>query len=459
LLFNSYGYLAGFLPISWLVYFGCCKWIPRLRLVALLVLSIIFYGYWDWRFVSLIVQSILINWLAARWFIAAGRASIIYGAIALNLIVLGFFKYFNFFTGLLPDSWNAPHLDIALPLGISFFTFHHVMYLTDLRRKQAPKLSLVQYGLYIAFFPQVLAGPLVRWREIMPQFNATLSTQYKWRSEALGLMLIVVGLCEKALLGDNLALLANVVFTNADSAPVAPIDAWLGTLSFTFQIFFDFSGYTDMAIGSAMLFGITLPQNFNAPYRAISLQDFWRRWHMTLSRFLRDYLYIPLGGNRHGLSIQLMALLTTMSLGGLWHGAGLTFLAWGAAHGVGLGAETVWRKLKLPMPALLFGPLTFLFVVFCWVLFRSQHFGTAARIYEALLFTRQSGADQQIGGVHAIAFIAVAAVLAIALPNTTQWIERLEPKPIHAIAFGLLAACGVLALNSTESFQFIYFQF
>ena len=272
-------------------------------------------------------------------------------------------------------------------------------------------------------------------------------------------MLIIVGLCEKALLGDNLALLTNVVFTNADSAPVAPTDAWLATLAFTFQIFFDFSGYTDMALGSAMLLGITLPQNFNVPYRAISLQDFWRRWHMTLSRFLRDYLYIPLGGNRHGLSIQLMALLTTMSLGGLWHGAGLTFLAWGAAHGFGLGAETVWRKLKLPMPALLFGPLTFLFVVFCWVLFRSQHFATAARIYEALLFTRGAGADQQIGGVHAIAFIGVAAVLAIALPNTTQWIERLQPKPIHAVAFGLLAACGLLALNSTESFQFIYFQF
>lgn len=463
MLFNSFPYLAVFLPISWLIYFGFCRWLPAYRLPTLLVISLVFYSYWDWRFAPLIALSVFINWLAARWFSQVGRNYIIYGAITLNLLNLAFFKYFNFFSGLLPAHWHAPKLALALPLGISFFTFHHVMYLTDLRRKQAPQYSLVQYGLYIAFFPQVLAGPLVRWREVMHQFGDNPIFGDVWRRYSFGVMLIIVGLCEKVFLGDNLAVATNWIFDAANSAKVTPSDAWVATLSFTFEIFFDFSGYTDIALGSALLFGIALPQNFNAPYRATSLQDFWRRWHMTLSRFLRDYLYIPLGGNRHGLPVQLCALLITMSLGGLWHGAGLTFVAWGVMHGLGLAIEVIWRRLKLPMSSILSRPLTFLFVVFCWVLFRAQHFEAAQRIFDALRFSQDAGSDRHIDGEHLQSFITlgIAAIAAFVLPNTSEWLQKLQPKPrqIYAVAFGIAAALVLLAMNTAESFEFIYFHF
>lgn len=466
MLFNSFSYLAIFLPAAWLLYLGTSKWFPRYRLAVLLAISIAFYGYWDWRFIPLIVLSILLNWLAARWFISAGLLWIVVGAISANVIVLAVFKYLNFLFALLPMRWSALHFDIALPLGISFFTFHHVMYLTDLRRKLAPQYTLVEYGLYIAFFPQVLAGPLVRWREVMHQFAASPfdvsplpDDSEQWRRAACGLTLIIFGLCQKVMLGDHLAAIANPVFAMAASSPVRPVDAWLGTLAFTFQIFFDFSGYTDMAIGSALLFGITLPQNFDAPYRATSLQGFWRRWHMTLSRFLRDYLYIPLGGNRHGPAVQLCALFATMTLGGLWHGAGLTFIAWGALHGIGLGFETLWRRSKLPTPALICGPLTFLFVVFCWVLFRAQHFEAARHIYDALLWLRRDGTDAHLDLRFSAVIVSLAGLLAFVLPNTSTLVSRLLARPVYAVGLGFLAACAVLALNASESFEFIYFRF
>ncbi|MBB4263905.1 MBOAT family protein [Bradyrhizobium sp. CIR3A] len=460
MLFNSFGYLAVFLPAAWIIFFACCRWLPSWRLGTLLVLSIVFYGYWDPRFIPLIALSIVINWLAARWFVRASKSWIIYGAICANLLTLAAFKYLNFLLGLLPIRWAAtPQFDIVLPLGISFFTFHHVMYLTDLRRKLAPQYSLIEYGLYIAFFPQVLAGPLVRWREVMHQFARPFSGDEQWKRAASGLMLIILGVCQKTMLGDNLAGIADPVFKAAESSPVTPTDSWIATLAFTFQIFFDFSGYTDMAIGSALLFGITLPQNFDAPYRATTLQDFWRRWHMTLSRFLRDYLYIPLGGNRHGVSVQLGALLTTMTLGGLWHGAGLTFMAWGALHGGGLCVDVLWRRSKLPMPPVICWPLTFLFVVFCWVLFRSQHFDTAVRMYEALLWSKRAGGDSHLSAVSSATVICIAAVLAFFLPNTSEIVSRIQSRPIYAVGFGLLAACAALTLNSSESFEFIYFRF
>jgi len=458
-LFNSFYYLVIFLPAAWLLYFYTARCFAERRLPILLFLSILFYGYWDWRLAPLIVLSILLNWIVARWFTRTGNSWIIYGAILANLLVLAVFKYLNFFISVLPHRWGVPSVAIALPLGVSFFTFHHIMYLTDLRRKQAPQYSLVQYGLYIAFFPQVLAGPLVRWREVMHQFKVFPFDGVHWQRVAQGLMLIVIGLFQKTILGDNLAPIATWIFTAADTAPVTITDAWIATLAFTFQIFFDFSGYTDMALGSALLFGIALPQNFNTPYRAVSLQDFWRRWHMTLSRFLRDYLYIPLGGNRHGLVVQLFALLATMSLGGLWHGAGFTFVAWGILHGAGLGSELLWRKLELRLPAVLSIPLTFLFVVFCWVLFRAQSFTSAKRIYEALLWTRLRGSDNHLDATKTATIVAIAALLAFALPNTSELIGRLSPRTTYAVGFGLLAAIAVLALNASESFEFIYFHF
>ncbi|HEX2510517.1 MAG TPA: MBOAT family O-acyltransferase, partial [Microvirga sp.] len=305
MLFNSFAFLFAFLPAALLAHWLVSRFRPSLRLPLILVLSVAFYGYWDWRFVPLLAASILVNWLVAESSAKTRRKGLIALAIGANLLVLAVFKYLDFFAGLasLVPGAAVPKFDIALPLGISFFTFHHVMYLTDLRAGRAPRYDLVRYGLYIAFVPQVLAGPLVRWSEIMHQFDE----QPYERSDAeeriaRGLMLLVLGLAKKVFLGDPLAEYVNPAFEAAAAGrAVTMAEAWQATLGFTFQIYFDFSGYTDMALGLALLFGIVLPQNFDAPYRSVSLRDFWRRWHMTLSRFLRDYLYVPLGGNRNGL--------------------------------------------------------------------------------------------------------------------------------------------------------------
>jgi alginate O-acetyltransferase complex protein AlgI len=391
MLFNSFVFLFVFLPAALLSHWLVERYRAGWRLPLLLLLSFIFYGYWDWRFIPLLGVSVLVNWALAEMFQAHRRGLLIVVAIASNLLVLGFFKYANFFSALVPGVW-LPNADIfgmgtALPLGISFFTFHHVMYLADLKAGRAPHLNLTRYAIYIAFFPQVLAGPLVRWSEIVRQFDERpyLRPDAAQRI-AWGLMLLVIGLSKKIFLGDTLAADVNPIFAAAAKADAVSLaEAWQATLGFTFQIYFDFSGYTDIALGVALMLGIVLPQNFAVPYRATSLADFWRRWHMTLSRFLRDYVYIPLGGNRRGLAVRLSALLATMALGGLWHGAGLTFVAWGLLHGLGLCAGVLWRRAALPMPPLCGWILTFAFVIFAWVLFRAPTFDAALRLYEAMI--------------------------------------------------------------------------
>ncbi|MGO4674157.1 MBOAT family protein [Bosea sp. 2YAB26] len=457
MLFNSFVFLLGFLPLALALHWLVERFQPSLRLPVLALLSFVFYGYWDWRFVPLLAFSILLNWWTAEAFLKTKRSGLISLAIALNLAVLALFKYFNFFAefaGMVPGL-PVPKLDLALPLGISFFTFHHVMYLTDLRRGEAPRYDLVRYALYIAFFPQVLAGPLVRWREIMHQFDE----RPYLRSDAAeriarGLMLLTAGLAKKVLLGDPLAEYANPVFAAAAAGQVVSVaEAWQGTLAFTFQIYFDFSGYTDMALGLALLFGIVLPQNFDVPYRSISIQDFWRRWHMTLSRFLRDYLYIWMGGSRRGLPTQIWALFATMALGGLWHGAGLTFIAWGVAHGVALIICLLWRRAKLPMPALLGWALTLLFVTLCWVLFRASSFPAALTIYKGLFGFAPFGSGFK--------WRALLPAAAFAMLGPTAWalVHRLPPARWIAVLMAVLFVLVLFKIGDDANYEFIYFQF
>ena len=462
MLFNSFAFLLVFLPLALALYWFADRVRPAWRLNVLLGLSFVFYGYWDWRFIPLLALSILMNWLFAslittrRWKSYKGALTAV--AIALNLLVLGVFKYAKFFAQLL-DVSAIPGVDIfginvALPLGISFFTFHHIMYLVDLKSGNAPRYDLVRYGLYIAFFPQVLAGPLVRWSEIMHQFEQGPRYEQVAEGFARGIMLLVIGLAKKIFFGDPLAAYVNPVFhAAATNTPLTMSSAWQAVLGFTFQIYFDFSGYTDMALGIAMMFGIVLPQNFNVPYRAISLQDFWRRWHMTLSRFLRDYLYIPLGGNRHGLGVQIFALFATMTLGGLWHGAGLTFVAWGVLHGAGLCAGLLWRRARLPMPALVGWTLTFTFVTFAWVLFRAQSFEAALTIYGAMVGLAPAGTGLPWG------MIGLSA--AISLVGPTAW-DAVQQAPLCrpvAVAFAAAFVAILLTMADNTGFQFIYFQF
>jgi alginate O-acetyltransferase complex protein AlgI len=457
MLFNSFAFLLLFLPAAFALHWLVERFRPQWRLPLLVVLSIAFYGYWDWRFVPLLIGSILINWLVSVLFIDK-RAEILIGlALAANLLVLAVFKYFNFFADLasLVPGLAPPKYEIVLPLGISFFTFHHVMYLVDLRAGRAPRYDLVRYALYIAFFPQVLAGPLVRWSEIMHQLDERPYSRPDGNQRiARGLMLLAVGLAKKVFLGDPLSEYANPVFqAAAEGKAITFLQAWQGTLGFTLQIYFDFSGYTDMALGLALLFGIVLPQNFNVPYRAVSLRDFWRRWHMTLSRFLRDYLYIPLGGNRHGLGTQLSALFATMALGGLWHGAGLTFVAWGAAHGMGLGAGVLWRRAGLVMPAVVGWALTLTFVILTWVLFRAQTFDAALKVYQGLFGLTGWGAEFKWRS------IALAGAIAAIGPTAWSAVHRVPPWRVIAVGFAALLVLVLFKMGDDANYEFIYFQF
>ncbi|MFC0282929.1 MBOAT family O-acyltransferase [Camelimonas abortus] len=459
MLFNSFVFLLLFLPFSLATHWLAARYRPEWRLPLLLLLSFAFYSYWDWRFAPLLAASILFNWALARIFCKARLGALITLAICVNLLVLGVFKYAGFFSEFIPGL-NLQGVDVfgsgaALPLGISFFTFHHVMYLVDLRAGRAPEVGLVRYGLYIAFFPQVLAGPLVRWSEILHQFDQPAYARPDAAERfARGLLLLCIGLAKKVLVGDPLAAYVNPVFEMAAKGEALTMaQAWQGVLGFTFQIYFDFSGYTDMALGIALLFGVVLPQNFETPYRALSLQDFWRRWHMTLSRFLRDYLYIPLGGNRHGLAVQLMALFVTMALGGLWHGAGMTFVAWGAAHGVALGVGVLWRKAGLPMPAPLGWALTFLFVVFAWVLFRAEGFHAAVNVYEGMLGLNGAGAGMKWRA------IAIAAAVAMIGPTAWEAAHRAPPSRLLAAVAAIVFTLILFKIGDDANYEFIYFQF
>jgi alginate O-acetyltransferase complex protein AlgI len=314
MLFNSYAFLLIFLPAAILVYRIADDY-PQCRIGALVVLSLIFYGYWDVRFVPLMVGSILVNWVASRLFDLTKRPSIIVAAIVGNLAVLGLFKYANFFgenaASLLGTGFEP--LQLALPLGISFFTFHHIMYLVDLRIGKAPLYPLDRYALYICFFPQAIAGPIARWNEVMHQFGRRAFGPGWERRCVAGAIFIVFGLFQKVIIADPIGYNIDPIYTHALTDPVQTGDAWMA-LAFALQVFFDFAGYSDIAIGLGLIFGIELPRNFNGPFRASSIQEVWRRWHITLTRFLRDYVYIPLGGNRHGYSRQMAAIIFTLTL-------------------------------------------------------------------------------------------------------------------------------------------------
>ena len=357
MLFNDYAFLLVFLPAAIAIY-RLADPHPAWRIGTLVLLSFVFYSYWNPPFIVLLILSIAINWLAARAYLATKHSAVITGAIVANLAVLAVFKYANFVSDNLSYVFERPlwHFNIALPLGISFFTFHHIMYLVDLRRGKAPEYSLGRYALYISFFPQAIAGPLARWSEVMHQFGREVYAPGWQRQFAIGVTFIVIGLIEKTWLGDPLGRLLDPIYAQAKLGPVTDGNAWLA-LGFGFQVLFDFAGYSDIAIGVGLLFGVQLPYNFNAPMRSTNLQDFWQRWHMTLMTFLRDYVFLPLsnvkiGRRRHRLVQHFTAMLLTMALCGLWHGASWTFVLWGTLHGCALVLVSLWRRHGPRMPSL-----------------------------------------------------------------------------------------------------------
>jgi alginate O-acetyltransferase complex protein AlgI len=457
MLFNSQAFIIGFLPAVLALYYALAA--NRSARQSLLILaSMGFYGWWDARFVPLLAGLTVANWLIAVWFGRARQKWIPVLGVVLNLAVLSLFKYVDFLRGtvfdLAGEPWQPWHL--ILPLGISFFVFQKISYLVDLRRGEQHIYGFLDFSLFVMFFPQLIAGPLVRHNEIIHQFRADPRGGTMWENLGRGFVLFVIGVAKKVALADSLAMIADPLFARATDLGLG--EAWTAALAFMLQIYFDFSGYSDMAIGLALMFGLRLPFNFDAPYRATSVRDFWRAWHMTLSRFLRDYLYIPLGGNRSGPMRQAANLVLTMLLGGLWHGANWTFVVWGGLQGVAMAVNLFWSYTGVNLPRWFAWALTMLFILLAFVLFHSPNFAVAGNVWGGMAGLN-GFAVPSLNNEAAAALIAGCAIAVVGPTSQRFALELLRPVPWVAVPAGVLLSWLLLLIGGRLPNVFIYFQF
>jgi len=483
-LFNSYEYILLFLPTVVLIYYALNRYgYTTGSKVWLVLASWFFYSYWNPIYLPLLLGSILVNYFIGtllrtgqwedkirRWILVAG--------LAFNIGLLGYFKYADFFisnlNAVLGSQFNLLHL--LLPLGISFFTFQQIAYLVDTYRGEAREYSFVNYALFISFFPQLVAGPIVHHKEMMWQFEDPDRKRWIPDNVARGLFLFVLGLAKKVLIADTFGVWATYGFDTATSLTL--IEGWITSLSYSLQLYFDFSAYSDMAIGAALLFNINLPINFFSPYKSTSIQEFWRRWHMTLSRFLRDYIYIPLGGNRISDFNTYRNLMITFLIGGLWHGAGWTFVFWGFLHGLALVINRAWRKLGISLPNWLSWLITFNFVNAAWVFFRAETWADAIKVLRAMaglsgvalpvslaqylgdLSSRGvTFAAQMMNGNLLPAALAVVVFMVVVLTvrNSIELKDSFRPGWASAAVVITLAVASILSLTRVS--EFLYFNF
>jgi D-alanyl-lipoteichoic acid acyltransferase DltB (MBOAT superfamily) len=494
--------LAGYFAIARASLWGAAAWVGAA--------SLFFYGWWNPKYVLLLLVSIAVNFAVGRSIARsreAGRQAQAKGLLVAGLVfdlgLLAFYKYANFFVENVNALGGALTLpDIVLPLGISFYTFTQIAFLVDAYRGIAREYSPIHYLLFVTYFPHLIAGPVLHHKEMMPQFADPAVYRWNWENIAVGLTIFVIGLAKKVVVADEIAVYVGPVFDKPEGLTF--FAAWGGVLAYTFQLYFDFSGYSDMAIGLSRMFGVKLPLNFDSPYKATDIIDFWRRWHMTLSRFLRDYLYIPLGGNRLGEARRHVNLMATMVLGGLWHGAAWTFVLWGTLHGLYLVINHYWReKVAKPMgwgegrgyrfAAWL---ITFLAVVIAWVLFRAKDLATASAILQAM--AGMNGATVPQKWVNALPLLGhigiaggefnfpsirdqlyvtvIAFVLALAAPNTQTIMRRFQPalnilvarvsrlawrpSPLWFAYTAALAIWSIVLIPQGQRLsEFLYFQF
>ncbi len=485
LLFNSYIFIFFFLPITFFVYFYLNKkhWTEASK-VFLVLASLFFYSWWNIVYLPLILVSMLFNYMVGKELSLhsqknrnyAPKKLLAFGIVA-NLALLGYFKYADFFifNANRALGTDVPLLHLALPLAISFYTFQQIAYLVDSYRQETKGDDFLNYAVFVTFFPQLIAGPIVHHSEMMPQFAKLKNKVKNHYNIALGLFIFSIGLFKKVVIADTFAIWATKGF---DVAPTLNmLEAWVTSLSYTFQLYFDFSGYADMAIGLALLFNIKIPMNFFSPYKATSIQDFWRRWHITLSRFLKHYLYIPLGGNRKGEIRTYTNLFTTFLLGGIWHGAGWTFVLWGALHGMALVVHRAWQKLGFKMHFLLAWFITFNFVNITWVFFRAQNFESAIKVLKGMFmgeFILPASITKYIEGAKefgwtlgnwsklyanetylGVWFIA-AFIMVLFLPNSMQLKKKFKPNLLYMF-WTIIGFLSIFMLYRKS--EFIYFNF
>ena len=468
--FNSFAFILGFLPVTLIVYELLIR---RQRVTEaklwLVVVSVIFYAYAGLSALLGLAVSMLVNYLIPVRFFPPGESRtpaaknwLIIG-IAVNVGLLAYLKYFDFalsaLGGLVNLGFHPPQP--IMMLGISFITFQQIAFLIDAFRGQVESYSVVDYLVYITFFPKIVSGPITRYGYLVPQLQGLKGLSSE--NMAKGLYVFSVGLFKKVVIADTLAKLAAAGFDT--TAELSLIEGWITSLSYTGQIYFDFSGYTDMAIGVALMLNIRLPFNFNSPYRALSIRDFWSRWHITLTKFLTDYLYIPLGGSREGELKTLRNIMITFLISGLWHGANWTFVFWGFLHGLAMVVQRLWQKLGIEIPRLLAWFITFNFVNVAWVFFRASDFADAVRVLKGMFIPAALGglsAFTSIGEANLYLTIPIAVIAVILLlfkQNSNSYTLNLSPLNRKVYILALLVVVSVLFLNSSVPKEFIYNDF
>ena len=495
MLFNSYEFIFVFLPVTFFIYF----YLNHKRLTEaskgfLVCSSLFFYSWWNIAYLPIILSSILFNYFIGKSLNEKkkeghhhfSKKSLLIIGIIFNLALLSYFKYtdfmienFNFVVG-----YNAELLNLTLPLAISFFTFQQISYLVDSYRQETKEYNFLNYALFVTFFPQLIAGPIVHHQEMMPQFAKTSNKVKNYHNIAMGLFIFSMGLFKKVVIADTFAVWATAGFDTATTLNL--FEAWATSLSYTFQLYFDFSGYTDMAIGLALLFNIKLPINFNSPYKATDIQDFWRRWHITLSRFLKDYVYIPLGGNRNGAFRTYNNLLATFIIGGIWHGAGWTFIFWGMIHGIALVIHKIWTKLGFKLWTWFAWLITFNFINIAWIFFRAKEWSDAVKVLSSMFsldnivlpgtlenklsflsqYSIQFGSwTKNISGSNTGLKLMLAFLLILLFKNSIQILKYNELKNndsvsvSKAIFMGFLFAISIIYIYGFNHTEFIYFNF
>jgi len=489
MLFNSYTFILLFLPTCLAGYFLIQAYLgSRTARLFLLTASLGFVAFWNFYFVLILTASILFNYafgsaIRSKTLSDTKRKKAVFiAAVAANILFLGFFKYSNFFL-LNINTLFSQHfrpLQIMLPLGISFYTFMQIAWLTDMYRNGTFKYNFFDYCLYVMFFPYVASGPITYHNEMLPQLMSEQTRFFNPANASKGLFLFAVGLFKKVAIADTLAIIADGGFNAANSLTFT--EAWLTSLSYTMQLYFDFSGYTDMAIGVALMFNIHIPANFNSPYRSLSIQEFWQRWHITLSRFLRNYIYIPLGGNRSGEMRTLVNLMLTFLIGGLWHGAAWTFVFWGFLHGLALCVHRLWKKTGIRLSKIVAWLLTFNFINIAWIFFRTPTLEDAFRILKGMmglngilvspgLSTNPLLQKLTVIGIrfgewranlpeteNLTYFLCIILIPFVLLAkNSGELLTNFSPNWKTAIATVLMFACGLLLLNNSP--VFLYFKF
>ncbi|MBI1396225.1 MAG: MBOAT family protein [Betaproteobacteria bacterium] len=496
MLFTTIAFGLGFLPVVYVLFFAIGRLSHAGAAGWLLVASLFFYGYWMPAFTLLLAGSICVNFFVGR--AISGHVAMqgrprartwLIAGITFNLALLSYFKYANFLVDTF-DMLSGINLSIGkvtLPIGISFFTFTQIAFLADAYQKGVSEYRPTHYGLFVTYFPHLIAGPVLHHAQMMPQFRLESTYRIDAANTAAGLTIFAIGLLKKIVIADSISPYADAVFDAASQGTaLSGFEAWLGSLAYTFQLYFDFSGYSDMAVGLSLMFNIRLPYNFDSPYKALNISDFWRRWHMTLSAFLRDYLYIPLGGNRLGSVRRYVNLMVTMLLGGLWHGASWTFVVWGGLHGLYLVVNhgyhalagtrrEAWSRVA-PYRAAAWA-MTFVAVVIAWVFFRAPTFDAANTVLRAMFGGGQSssgGTDSAIfwnagtSSLWVAAHCTVLAVISVFLPNSNAIGERVLARCVRddTVKWVLIGATVVfgsflIVINETRNSvsPFIYFNF